>query len=148
VRDFDLGRGDFGKVYQVAGHQDLAAAQVWTRVGRGVTEWLGWKITCMWTCSYGCWISLLDTHTHTHTHTYTRTHARTHAHTHTHTHTRTLRVQGGVVAGTCHVRVVTKMMMRPIGAAAVEIAVEILMTVIYIFVWVCVCVHAGASVRI
>ena len=29
--DFDLGRGGFGKVYQVAGHQDLGAAQVCVR---------------------------------------------------------------------------------------------------------------------
>jgi nuclear cap-binding protein subunit 2 len=33
--DFDLGRGGFGKVYQVAGTQDLAAMQSATFMGRG-----------------------------------------------------------------------------------------------------------------
>ena len=54
--DFDLGRGGFGKVYQVAGHQDLATAQVTNQ----------------------------DTHTHTHSHT--RDAQDTLSHTHKHTH--------------------------------------------------------------
>ena len=49
--DFDLGRGGFGKVYQVAGHQDLATAQV-TKHTHTHTQ------------------DAQDTLTHTHTHTH------------------------------------------------------------------------------